>query len=490
MILLLLAALDRRRSLPGDQRALVPVPVWLTLGGWHPTTTALDEWVTATMNRDHPALRAHDYGPDAAGDLLRGGHVVLFLDGLDEMPEDFRTRALQRINDEAPGLRVLVTSRTSGYRKVLPAWSPADTAVIELRPVRADAAANYLTRNQTGPVRQQWERVGAYLKEHPNSIAAQAFDSPLYLSLARDSYASSDPTVLVSLERYPSVEAIRQHLIERILVTAYPGQRQRARATQWLTWISHHMGTSRDLQWWDVPNWIAPWQLRLARGLAAALMAGLAAGLALGLVLDPSTGLGAAIICGLGLGLGFGLARPRKTPTTFNARWPRPWELAIISVFSVASTLIVSFPKGPGSEGALKLGVGVFAAFTLCFAVWPYLFWNRPIEDLPSATPRSTYRADWRTGMIYGVTVGLAVGLTSGVTAGQTGFGYGLGFGLMFGLLIGLGLVLGTGQVPMVKLTEIILACQGLGKVRFLCFLEDACARQVPDLRKGLLRAS
>ena len=41
VILLLLAALDRRSFLGGEQRGKVPVPVWLTLGGWNPVTTSL-----------------------------------------------------------------------------------------------------------------------------------------------------------------------------------------------------------------------------------------------------------------------------------------------------------------------------------------------------------------------------------------------------------------------------------------------------------------
>ena len=103
MILLLLAVLASRGSLTGDQRARVPVPVWLTLGGWNPAATTLQEWAVLTMNRDHPFLRAPDYGPDAAGELLRGGRVALFLDGLDEMPEGMRAQALGRIDDQARG---------------------------------------------------------------------------------------------------------------------------------------------------------------------------------------------------------------------------------------------------------------------------------------------------------------------------------------------------------------------------------------------------
>lgn len=178
MILLLLAALDRRVSLTRDQRDRVPVPVWLTLGGWDPATTSLRDWAVTTMNRDHPALRAPDYGPDAANELLRTGRVALFLDGLDEMPDGVRAQALKRVDEEARGLRVVITSRPEEYRQALQAGIPANTAVIELRPVRPDAAAAYLLHGQAGPNRQRWEQVGAYLMSNPDSAAARALDNP------------------------------------------------------------------------------------------------------------------------------------------------------------------------------------------------------------------------------------------------------------------------------------------------------------------------
>lgn len=51
MILLLLAALDQRASLTGDQRGRVPVPVWLTLGGWNPAAKSLHQWA---VGHDEP----------------------------------------------------------------------------------------------------------------------------------------------------------------------------------------------------------------------------------------------------------------------------------------------------------------------------------------------------------------------------------------------------------------------------------------------------
>jgi predicted NACHT family NTPase len=156
MILLLLAALDHRTSLPQEQRARIPVPVWLTLGEWDPDATPLKEWAAAVMNRDYPALGAPEYGPDIATELLRGGDVTLFLDGLDETPAGVRARALRRIEEEAAGIRVVLTSRPEEYRLAVEASHLSNAAVIELRPVRAASAADYLRATQGGADRGQW----------------------------------------------------------------------------------------------------------------------------------------------------------------------------------------------------------------------------------------------------------------------------------------------------------------------------------------------
>jgi predicted NACHT family NTPase len=62
MILLLLEALRHRRSLRDADQAEVPVPAWLTLGSWNSLEHSLREWVITTMSRDHPYLRAVDFG--------------------------------------------------------------------------------------------------------------------------------------------------------------------------------------------------------------------------------------------------------------------------------------------------------------------------------------------------------------------------------------------------------------------------------------------
>jgi hypothetical protein len=543
MILLLLAALDRR-SQAGDQRDRVPVPVWLTLGGWNPAALSLHEWVVGTIERDYPALQAHTYGAGAAGELLRDGRVALFLDGLDEMPEGLRPLALKRV-DEARGLRVVLTSRPEEYIYALEAGVLDNTAVIELRPVRPDAAATYLLRGQTERDRGKWEKVGAYLRDNPDSVAARALDNPLALSLARDTYTGQDPTVLTDPDEFPTPSAVIEHLIDRFLITAYPEERQREHAITWLAWIAHHMGTSQDLQWWDIPSWIPRWKLRLTRGvmvglaiglviviggipfggkpeamlytgLACGLLAGLVAGLvariraihpgtprtqvppqrrrltgdrafglvfglvfgvAFGLAYGLVAGIAAAIVTWLTAGLAFGLeatfASSTRTlprlgfgvsgaPQTLVPRWPRARELASIIMIG-----LVFFP----------LLVPVFLNL-----------WASPIADSPSSTAVGTYRADRRTSIIYGLVYATALGLLAGLLAGLiaghaagplAGLVAAIGWGLVTALATSLTAWLVAGQVPLVKLTELILIPRHRGNVNFLRLLEEAFARQV-----------
>ena len=287
MILLLLAALDHRHSVPEAQRGKIPVPVWLTLGGWDPTTQTLHQWAAATIYRDHPYLRAPDYGLDAVGELLRAGRVALFLDGLDEMVPSAQGKALAQIEQEGAGLRLVLSSRPEEYRQAITEDRVHNTAVIDIQPVDPKEARDYLLRDQIGAQHDRWTQLGDYLTHHPDSIAARALNNPLTLSLARATYQNQDPTPLTNPAKFPTVAAVREHLIERTLIIAYPDERQRAHATRWLAWIAHHLGSDHVnpvLAWWHIPTWIPRWQRRLVGGLVGGLGVGLAGGLAGGLV--------------------------------------------------------------------------------------------------------------------------------------------------------------------------------------------------------------
>ena len=462
MILLLLAALDRRASLADDQRARAPVPVWLTLGGWNPAATSLREWAADTMNRDYPALRAPDYGAAAAGELVRSGRVALFLDGLDEMPSGMRALALKRVNEEARDLRVVITSRPLEWELALHGTVPEYTAVIELRPVRPEAAAAYLLHGQSGSSRERWQQVGTYLRNDPESVAARALDNPLTLSLARDAYVSQDPVVLTDPCRFPAAEAIREHLIDQFLVTVYPGQRQREHAIRWLAWIAWHMGGSQDLQWWAIPGWVPRWKLRLVRGLGIGLAAGLSVLIAAGLTyahtrgldggfaaaLDPciAAAVGTGLIAGLVTRLGVrpeAAANTSAPPRKLRKKWVgRAFVAGLTLYLTLCLALMLSFALtggGLGSDGFVGAVILFSPAWAAMLAVGlarrqarrvPQHGY-RPRLDRPSV--RATIAA-LTVGTVAGLWAGLAAGPATGLGAGIVGFTSGALFGIAFGL--------------------------------------------------------
>jgi WD40 repeat protein len=437
MILLLLAALDHREAVPEAQRGEVPIPVWLTLGGWDPMITSLREWALAVIVRDHPYLQASNHGPDAAAKLLQGGQLALFLDGLDEMPPGVRGKALERLDQESTALRMVLTSRPDEYRQALTEGRLHNTAVIEVRPVRPRAAANYLIRDQVGLQRSRWEQVAGYLQTRPDSVAAVALDNPLTLSLARSTYQHEDPTGLTDPERFPTTTALREHLIDRVLITAYPLDRQRAYARQWLCWIAHHMGPGRDLAWWQIPRWIPRWKLTLATALTA-MLAGLITVMAGEIVLallfptsaffvvpeeglpqlrsvDPLLpgreviemyGLRTGLVGGLLLWLGSRLVARRVSghsaePPRLRPRLPQPGEFARL-------TRIV---------GTTTVGIGLAVGLTTGFGAVAWSAYGRAITDGLAAhvvDGRDFALALWSV-LVVGLGVGVPAGLVFGL---------------------------------------------------------------------------
>ena len=504
MIMLLLEALQHRGRVPASERTRVPVPVWLTLGSWDPHTQGVHEWVSATLARDHPYLQAVDYGPDAIAQLLREGRVALFLDGLDEMPNLFRRRALHRLTGEAAGIRVVLSSRPVEYQDAIQddGIGLPYAAVIDLQPVGPQTAADYLLAGRTGRAQLAWQHVTDQLQADPEGVLARTLTTPLTLSLARA--LGPDPAWLSS--RIHTEQDLRDQLLDQTLITAYPEPGRRAHATRWLGWIAHHMGTphdpswTRDLAWWQIPTWIQRRHLKLLAGLVFGLLVGLVVGLVVGLMVGLVFGLVGGLVVGLEVGLVVGLVVALvvgpKPPRQLTVRWPTRGELRTLRRFVVGLVLVGEIAGGlvgalgVGLWGGLGVGVAIGSGFGLVVGSGVGLVvglvdgvWARPIITSSSATPRSIYYQDVRVQAFSGLGVGLMVGLglgiefwlVSGIVVGSV---VGLVGGLVVGLGVGLVVGLAGGSAPSLWLLEVLFRLQGK-RVRFLPLLEDALRSQV-----------
>jgi hypothetical protein len=214
--------------------------------------------------------------------------------------------------DEQVTLRLVVLTRSDELVAAVSGAHLLGAAAVELCPVEPRQAAEYLASCQIDSLSPAWRRVVEDLRDRPGSILAQALDSPLMVTLIRDTYRRSDPVdELIDSSRFASREAIEDHLLDRVLPIAYarrPGWPAPPctvdEARQWLGSLARHMNDegTRDLAWWQIPRWVPAWP----RTLTTALIVGLVAMLAFGLVGGFVVGLENGLRYGLKHGLVYG----------------------------------------------------------------------------------------------------------------------------------------------------------------------------------------
>jgi hypothetical protein len=279
ILLLLTACRATSRSLRGE--AIEPVPVLVPLTGWNPLSMGLLRWVELILRRDHQYLKSRDYGTSAARTLLASGRVALFLDGLDEMPRHLRGAAIRHIS-RIRNIRIVLTSRTAEYSAASAAGHLPQAAVIELSPVDAVVAADYLEEGRTESERQAWQCVTSQLRRSPQSALAQALDRPLTLTLVRSTYPpGTAPDELLDTSRFPTPASIKTRLLELVLPRAFDRLELElaAETLKWIAFQTRERGT-RDIEWWRLRRWIRPTTSVLLTVLTASISAGVSTALA------------------------------------------------------------------------------------------------------------------------------------------------------------------------------------------------------------------
>lgn len=473
VLALLLDVLGARR---GD--AEQPVPVLLSLGGWHPDTPLL-RWAAETIARDYRTAVPGAAPVQVAAELLRRERVALFLDGLDELPEEVRGRALQAIDEQGLGLRVVVTSRRDEYEAALSTGQLGAAAVVELLQPDPASIEDFLVTGLVGERRAPWQKVAAYLRDNPDSVVASTLTTPLALTLARQTYSvDGDPTELIAQGRYPTGNALLHHLIGRFLDQAYPDDRSRADALYWLAWIAGKSRDEPDLAWWRIPGWLPSWAHAVFYGLAAGLGAGVVVAVATALAggsgrpVDTSAAVNDGWVAALVVGVTVGalLSKvdtlwPRLTgppapdrgglpATGMRVRGPRSLSLrrpglhTIVAVGRAVSdawvggwstflglgitAAVVFFAAGFGQSLPGRFGYAVVAG-VLCFpaafvvgvvALGFVNVFTRPLTDSAATTPSRSYAADRAASIAYAVVVLIAGAAVAAVVVGFDGFAH------------------------------------------------------------------
>ncbi len=463
-VLAVLDAVIHRRGLADGQRAQVPVPVLLTAHGWDPHHQRLGEWLAARLDTEYPFLRSESYGRDAAARLVDSGRVALVLDGFDEIADDLRPVTIRALDQQAT-FRLIVLTRTNELVDAVVGGHLHGAAAVELLPVPAQEAADYLIRCQVQPPPPSWQRLAEHLRVEPDSAVSTALDTPLMLTLIRDTFPEpAEVDDLLTPGRFTNRTEVEGYLLNRVLPAAYqprPGQPPAPysleQATRWLSFLAAEMNhrNTRDLAWWHIRHW-APARFRIVTmALPSALGFGFSIGPIFGLIFGVTTGIVVGLTAGLANGLAIGLTvglrgEHRDAPVRGhgNSAGTAMFQgnraagiaggLASALAAGIASVITVGLAQGLGA--GVVTGLAATLTFGLACGTTEGL-----LEGRRNAGPRQLKQLRWRTvisrgnlavglefGLIFGLVFGLTLGLTGGPTAGLAG---GLTIGLVGGLM-------------------------------------------------------
>jgi hypothetical protein len=316
-VLLIRLALD----LLNDRQAGDPVPVILPLASWDPTRE-LSEWVISRLTLDYPGLKIQVKSSTrtcSLAEALLDKHILLILDGLDEIPEEHRGTALSRIGQFLPeDAGIVLSCRTGEYRSALEA-SRARGQVVKLRgaagislcPLTVNAIREYLLGDDPGSAEaKRWGPVFRVLGT--DMPVAQALRTPLMAGLALVVYGPSrlgrvsnddepgEPGDLCDLKRFRHRTDVESHLFRAFIHVTYQsrdgGRKERWKtedAERWLGFLAHHLQDRNNIAWWelsDESSWLVPAVVGVVCGIASGVAAGL----------------GRHVGFGIGIGLGVG----------------------------------------------------------------------------------------------------------------------------------------------------------------------------------------
>ncbi|MDQ0938304.1 hypothetical protein [Streptomyces sp. V1I1] len=500
VIRLLLDALAHREALEAGARARVPVPVLLTLSGWDPRKQRLHDWLATRLATDYMFRKSEEHAGGVVSRLIGAGRVAVFLDGLDEIPEAVRPVALRALDEQA-NFRLVLLSRVGELLTAVAAAGPlSGSAGLELLPVSAEDAAEYLTRCQAQPPPDAWRGLVQHIRMNPLGAVAQALDTPLMLTLMRDTYRADQR---FDLERFADRAAVEDHLLDRVLPAAYDDDRlgqPRSRyslgqAERWLGVIAHRMNSegSRDLAWWQVPRWRSAWP----RTAASCLCLGVLAGAAGFFWAGPAAGLIAGAVVGLSVTMSLTYGRAGDSPQLLGRLQWRDFVVRENFLFGIAGggalglalgvALLLAHGRVVMLFGGLVFGLlaGVVGGFVTGLS-------NRSADSRTPIDPVSCWRQDRQYTLTAGIAGGLAGSLIGGSCLGLLaeltdhrifglidGFLSGIALVTVGGLLLSLALSLVGSVTWRAFLASLQLRRRNEAPVRLVKFLSDARERHV-----------
>ncbi|WP_329425316.1 NACHT domain-containing protein [Streptosporangium sp. NBC_01495] len=411
-----------------------PVPVLLPIAEWDVEThPRFHDWVASRVRADYAALRGMGKSADGT-DLLAGhGHFLTVLDGLDELPEDARARALRELSHTLGDRdQVIITSRSRAYKDTVGVTRALKGAtVIAPKALDQKAAAAYLDACMPAEPSPAWAKALDALREGRAPALAYVTSAAWGLWLVKVVYVDrdADPAPLLSVRGEES-EALRAHLLDGLVESRLshggPAPARGAERLAWLAGLLARTGT-QDLAWWRMIDYVFPGKGRPLVSEWVGVLAGVVLSLPAAVMGGMIRGTGFGVLLGLGFCLGVIMPRrpaadePDFAPLRARRRlfdfirmiWANSPLMMLGMPLGLPVVIYMWWSKGPMMGLATLVGVvGLNWISLRVMQIRPDAPDERPPVFTAAVTPASTWRVNRAlTGLhlVNGVILGTAL---------------------------------------------------------------------------------
>jgi NACHT domain len=423
-----------------DQSDHRGIPFLVPLSSWDPSEN-LNTWLARRLANDYPWLTSPAiYGATACAELVTQWRILPLLDGLDEVSPSNRADVLDAILRDLAGQPFVLTCRSNEFAAIQAKPAFDDLFVIELLPLEPAAAAEYLLESVPGNDLERWDAVLSSLSEGTAGPVETACTRPWTLFLLQAVYHSPDsnPAELLEADRFPTVQAIEERLLDAFVRVAFttrppPPQQVTGSTKRWdpgrsekgMIFLAKVLSerSSRELAWWDLAGLVPAWFALVLRVSIGSVADAILCAALFGLFGHPWFGAAFGLVTGAIVALALGLVpaeRPRRL-----VFWSSRRRFAFRSLLLDAGFILVG-GVGGGAVVYILYGplYGVLAGvvFGAIFALVRRLI--EPAEPKIAVSPVGVLRDDRRSvlyatgiGWLTGAVVG---GLLGGIISGDS----------------------------------------------------------------------
>jgi len=426
-----------------NQDATHPIPVVFNLSSWSESRKDIEDWVVDELNIKY------DVPTYVGKSWVAGDELLLLLDGLDEVREEYRDQCVEAINQfgRKHMMNVVICSRTNDYQ-ALTNRLKLPGAIVQ-KPLTPEQIDEYLA-SLGSKLRAVREAVKT------DFILQQLARSPLMLSIIALAYWGMS----IDDFRPGTLEERRDHLFRTYVNRMFEHRKVAGKYTPdqiilGLIWLSKLMKKNaqtvfhiEQLQPSALSSSTARAIYKGCVKLAAWLLTGLTVGFSCGLALylitsSPIYGVIIGILYGLTGILGISIALMGSYQLKYRAMLGFVFGCAIaLTVWSLINNLLISLLLGP-LVGVItvvaykRIGIGASASV--------------PDPVMKISTARKRLGWSWRTGRVGFVKrlpLGVAFGGAGGITAGLAfGWSFGLSAGVMLCLTMAVAGALSHGMI-------------------------------------------